>query len=102
MSFESELKKGRFGIPFCNSCKRNIWPPTEFCNQCFSKTSLRKGEFEGKIIEFSSKNEEFFCVIEFEDEVRIVAKSLKKPNIGQKMKISKCGISNGNYYFHIS
>ena len=102
MSFESALKNGQFCIPFCSSCKRNIWPATEFCNQCFRKTSLHKENFEGKIIEFSRKNEEFFCVVEFEGEIRIVAKSFKKPDIGQKVKISKCGISNGNYYFHVN
>ena len=53
MSFETELSKGKFSIPECLTCKKIIWPPSEFCDNCNGETSLKKGEFEGKIIEFS-------------------------------------------------
>ncbi len=102
MSFESELLQGKFCIPECTVCKKIIWPPSEFCNHCFGQVSLKKGDYEGKIIEFSRQNEEYFCLVEFENTIRIMAKIVQIPEIGQIVKISKCGISNGNYFFYIS
>ena len=58
MSFENELEKGQFYLPECISCKKLVWPPSEFCDRCNGKTSLKKEEFEGKIIEFSKQNDE--------------------------------------------
>jgi len=98
MSFEKELEKGRFYIPQCEACKKLVWPPSEFCDNC---NSLKKEEFKGKIIEFSRQNEEYFCVVEFGDSVRIMAKMMTQPKKDQVVKISKCGISEGSYYFQI-
>jgi len=102
MSFESELLQGKFCIPVCTVCKKIVWPSAEFCNHCFGKVSLKKGDFEGKIIEFSRQNEEYFCVVEFEKTIRLMAKILQIPEIDQIVKISKCGIINGNYFFYVS
>jgi len=102
MSFESYLSRGYFCIPECISCKRIVWPPSEFCNHCFGTVSLKKGDFEGKIVEFSKQNDEYFCLVEFENTIRIIAKISMIPEIGQKVKISKCGISNGNYLFYVN
>jgi len=102
MNFESELAQGKFYIPECTICKKIVWPPTEFCDHCFGLISLKKGDFEGKIIEFSRQNEEYFCLVEFEKTIRVLAKILKIPEIGQTVKISKCGISNGNYFFYVN
>ncbi|MBT8243529.1 MAG: hypothetical protein HKP34_07545 [Nitrosopumilus sp.] len=102
MSFETRLKEGEFCIPKCNECKKIVWPPSDFCNNCFGKVSLEKGDFEGKIIEFSSKDEKFFGIIEFENTIRIMANILKIPKIGETVKISKCGIDNENYFFQVS
>ncbi|MBT5200488.1 MAG: hypothetical protein HOK63_00925 [Thaumarchaeota archaeon] len=102
MSFESELSQGIFCIPKCNSCKEFVWPPTEFCDVCNEKITIEKGDFEGKIIEFSKQNEDYFCIVEFEKKVRIMAKMLKKPNIDQTVKITKCGISDNSYFFYVN
>ncbi len=102
MSFESELLKGKFCIPECMICKKIVWPPAEFCNHCFGQVSLKKGDFEGKIIEFSRQNEVYFCLVEFEKTIRVMAKILQIPEIGQIVKISKCGILNGNYFFYVN
>ena len=102
MNFESELLEGKFTIPECTVCKKIVWPPMEFCNNCFGQISLKKGEVDGKIIEFSRQNEEYFCLVEFENTIRIMAKMLQIPKIDQIVKISKCGIDNGNYFFHVS
>ena len=102
MSFESELTQGKFCIPECSSCKKIVWPHTEFCNHCFGKVSLKKGEFEGKIIEFSRQNEEYFCLVEFENTIRIMAKMLQIPKIDKIVKISKCGVYDGHYFFEVN
>jgi uncharacterized OB-fold protein len=101
MNFEDELTKGNFTIPECSSCKKIIWPPTEFCDVCYSKTCLKTGQFMGKIIEYSKQNEEYFCMVEFLDSFRLIAKKKDKPENGQIVKISKCGISEGSYFFQV-
>ena len=101
MNFEEELTKGNFTIPECLSCKKIIWPPAEFCNVCYNETSLKTGQFTGKIIEYSKQNEEYFCMVEFLDSFRLMAKTNDKPEIGKIVKITKCGILNGNYFFQI-
>ena len=101
MSFEKELEQGRFYIPECLVCKKLVWPPSEFCDGCNEETSLRKEEFEGKIIEFSRQNEEYFCMVEFGDSIRIMAKMMALPKNDQIVKISKCGISEESYFFHV-
>jgi len=102
MNFESELTKGVFCIPECAKCKKIVWPPSEFCNRCFGEVYLKKGNVEGKIIEFSKHNEDYFCLVEFEKTIRIMAKILEYPKIGQIVKITKCGISNGSYFFNVN
>ena len=102
MSFESELSKGKFCIPECSVCKKTVWPAAEFCNYCFGLVHLRKGEFKGKIIEFSKQNDEYFCLVEFENIIRIIAKSSHLPKNGETVKISKCGITDRNYFFYVS
>ena len=102
MNFESRLSNGQFLIPECIKCKKIVWPPVEFCNHCFGTVSLKEGNIEGKIIEFSRQNEQYFCVVEFEGVIRIMANISKIPEIGQIVKISKCGMNDGNYFFHVN
>jgi len=102
LSFEFELSKGEFCIPECVSCKKIVWPFAEFCNHCFGSISLRKGDFKGKIIEFSRQDEQYFCLVEFENTIRIIAKISHTPKIDQKVKITKCGITSGNYFFYVN
>jgi hypothetical protein len=40
-------------------------------------------------------------MVEFLDSFRLMAKINDKPEIGQIVKISKCGISKGDYFFQI-
>ena len=62
MSFDLEITNGVFSIPECTVCKKIIWPPAEFCSYCLGKVSLKKGDFQGKIIEFSRHDEEYCFV----------------------------------------
>ena len=101
MNFESELAQSNFYIPECTQCMKVVWPPSEFCNHCFGSVSLKKKVVEGNIIEFSRQSDSYFCLVEFEKKIRVMAKISKMPKIGQKVKILKCGLVNGNYFFHI-
>ena len=101
MSFETELSKGIFCIPRCRDCKKTVWPPVEFCSYCLGKVQLEKGEFEGKIIEFSKQKDNYFCIVEFENVIRIIAKMKQTPKTSQKVRISDCGIADDNYFFHV-
>jgi len=103
MNFESELKKGNFIIAECLHCTKIVWPPSESCNKCFKEVSWRKSSGEGKIIEFSKQDNNYFCLVEIENSIKIIGKiSSGKPYIGKNIKIEKCGIKEGNYYFEIS
>lgn len=102
MNFETELSKGNFLILECIVCKKIVWPPSEFCSHCMGKTSLKEGDFKGKIIEFSKQNEDYFCIVDMENSFKIMAKMSTEPHIDQIVKISKCGIDDGNYYFEVN
>jgi len=100
MNFETELKKGNLVISECNECKKIVWPPSEFCNQCLKENSWRNCSRTGKIIEFSKKEDTYFCVVEIENSIKIIGEVISgTPNIGKQVNITKCGIANNNYFF---
>ena len=101
MNFEEELIKGNFTIPECTLCKKIVWPPAKFCDVCYNEIRLKSGQFTGKIIEFSKQGDEYFCMVEFLDTFRLMAKIQEKPVNGQIVKISKCGILNDSYFFQV-
>ncbi|MGD1837882.1 MAG: hypothetical protein ACPKPY_07470 [Nitrososphaeraceae archaeon] len=39
--FLDKIKKDIFVIPYCNHCKKNIWPPTDHCYNCLNKIILK-------------------------------------------------------------
>ena len=103
MSIERELEKGNFVIGECSKCKKNIWPPSEFCNSCFGDVIIKQGSFEGKIIEFSKKDQEYFCLAEFAEQVKIMGRITSGiPLQGQRVSVKKCGIKDKSYFFEFS
>lgn len=102
MNFESELKKGNMVISECLKCKKITWPPSNFCNHCLNENSWRKCSKYGKIIEFSKKNNIYFCVVELENSLRLLGKITSgNPKIGKEIKIEDCGIKDNNYFLKI-
>jgi len=100
LNFELELKKGNFVISECNHCKKIVWPPSEFCDQCLGKNSWRKCSDIGKIIEFSKKENTYFCVAEIDNSIKIMGEIVSGiPKIDQQVRIVECGIENKNYFF---
>ncbi len=97
MKFESELKKGNFFLSECPNCKKIVWPPSEYCDQCLQEVIWRKSSGVGKILEFSKQNEQIFCVVEIENAVRLMGKIISgNPEIGKKVIIADCNIENEN------
>ena len=101
MSFEEELKKGNFLIPQCNKCKKIVWPPSDFCDKCFGKVGLNEKQENGKVVTFSKHNNDYFCVVEFKENIKIIAKSEKQPKKDQIVEVTRCGIKNNDYFFEI-
>ena len=101
MSFDEELAKGEFWIPQCSKCKKIVWPPTNFCDNCFGKVILKEKQKQGKIITFSKQKNEYFCVVEFEGNIKIIAKTKEEPKKNQIVEIFDCGIKDKNYFFEV-
>ena len=100
--FESELKTGNFVTSECNHCNRVVWPPSDYCDNCFQKVNWRKISKNGTIIELSKKENDVFCISEFENKIRIMGKldaqiDMVKP--GQGVKLSKCLFNGKNRFF---
>ena len=104
MNFEEELSKGIFMISFCPKCEYTVWPPNEICSKCFGSVKWEKSSEFGKIIEFSQKEEDYFCLAEFDKGVRIMGllSAKSKPEIGQKIKLIKAEINDRDYNFTMS
>jgi uncharacterized OB-fold protein len=99
--FEQELKNNNFVCTFCTHCNKLVWPISDFCNQCFGMAIWKKVNRTAKLIEFSRKDGEIFCISEFEDGLRIMGNIINAPNlqIGQSLNLVKCDYENGHAVF---
>lgn len=104
MNFEEELSKGNFIVSKCLKCKLTIWPPNEICSKCFGHAHWEKCSEVGKLIEFSQEGKRIFGLAEFDKQVRIIGiiNSSSEPQIGQKVRLEKSSIHDGNYHFEMS
>ncbi len=51
-TFMKFMRKGKFMMPYCQTCKKNIWPPADYCTNCFNKLDLIDLKLQdGKLIE---------------------------------------------------
>ena len=100
--FKSEFSKGVFVVSECPSCKDIVWPPSDYCNQCLGPVNWRKSTREGKILEFSKKDDEYFCLAEFEKKIRIMGKLVsnsQSPNPGKNVFLESCQLKGNEYNF---
>ena len=100
--FETELKIGNFVTSECHYCNRVVWPPSDYCDNCFKEVNWRKVSKNGTIIELSKKENEVFCISEFENKIRIMGKldaeiDMVKP--GQTVRLRKCLFNGKNRFF---
>jgi uncharacterized OB-fold protein len=92
--FIKDLKKGEFRITTCTSCAFKVWPPTSRCPRCLSKTSLKKIEMTGILLEFTRSHvkgsEGIYGIVEI-DGIKLVG-SFGSTNVkeGMKVRMSKC------------
>ena len=96
--FEEELKKGNFITSECNKCDKIVWPPSDYCDNCFGNVNWRKISGDGEIIEWSKKGSDVFCIAEFEKTIRIMGKLNTKntdAKIGQHIQLSECSFNQG-------
>ena len=100
--FEEELRVGNFVTSECLYCAKIDWPPSAYCNNCFKNVSWRKVSPNGKLIEWSKKNNDIFCIAEFENSIRVIGKLDSKnviPKPGQLIKLTKCTLNNKPKFF---
>jgi uncharacterized OB-fold protein len=90
--FEQELKNNNFLCSHCTKCNKLVWPPSDFCNKCFSEVIWRPVSRFAKLVEFSSKNNEFFCIAEFEDSIRVMGRveNVSDLQVGQPLFLINC------------
>ena len=98
------MQRGEFRICICRSCGKKIWPPSENCSICLSKTILKKNYEEGKLIEFTQSymkySEGVFGIVDVCG-IRVVGSISGQPLWhGMKVKMTKCGVSaNGTVFY---
>ena len=100
--FETQLAEGNFVISECTSCSRVVWPPSDYCNNCLGKVNWKKSNRTGKIIEFSKKDNDFFCLAEFEKNIRIIGKlkaNSHSPEVGKEVILESCRLNENVYQF---
>jgi len=98
--FQNELVKGNFVISKCEKCNKNVWPVNDFCDNCFSSVTWVSGSRSARIIEYSKKNDNWFCLVETDDHVRMLGtlKSDNEPNIEQKVLLDECFFDKKPYF----
>ena len=100
--FETELKAGNFVTSECTNCNKIVWPPSDYCDNCFKEVNWRKVSENGTIVELSRKENDVFCITEFENKIRVMGKldaeiHMVKP--GQTVKLTKCSFNDKNGFF---
>jgi len=90
--FENELKKGNLVISKCQKCNKIIWPVNDICNNCFSKVVWVDGSKSARIIEYSKQKNNWFCLVETDDKIRMLGTLLSntEPKIEQKILLEQC------------
>ena len=90
--FDDELINGHFVISYCDRCHKFVWPSSTYCDICHKITSWKKGSKHGQIIEYSKKENDYFCLIQTKDYIRILGRitNSNEPKIGQNVQLERC------------
>ena len=103
--FEEELKKGNFITSECHKCDKIVWPPSDYCDNCFKEVNWRKVSTNGTIIELSKQEDDVFCITEFENKIRVMGKldaEIHMVKSGQTVKLNKCSFDGkSNFFFNL-
>ncbi len=88
----------------CKQCLCIVWPPSDYCSNCFSKTNSKLISKTGKLLEFSKDGNSFFGIVEFDEQIRvtgIINTEQTNLEIGQSIKLIKFDKKN-SYRFEFS
>lgn len=102
--FFEHLKKGEFLVPICTLCNCKVWPPSGYCPQCRSKTSLKKIKTVGTLLEFSHSHvdgkEGIFGLVEISG-IRLVGSfGYYEMEEGMKVRMTRCGLKSDGTAFY--
>ena len=100
--FETELKAGNFVTSECSYCEKIVWPPSDYCDNCFKEVNWRKVSENGTIVELSRKENDVFCITEFENKIRVMGKLDAEIHMaipGQSVKLTRCSFNDKNGFF---
>ncbi|HET7149327.1 MAG TPA: hypothetical protein VFI73_12605 [Candidatus Nitrosopolaris sp.] len=102
--FYDFIKKGEFRVAVCENCSKKIWPPSEYCCDCFFATSLEKIETAGTLIECTSYNiddsEELYGVVDIQG-IKLIGSFSTNITPGTPVRMVDCGIrENGSPFYH--
>ncbi|MFL6481509.1 MAG: Zn-ribbon domain-containing OB-fold protein [Nitrososphaera sp.] len=105
-TFFAKLKDGKFLLPVCTSCKTKVWPPSSYCSNCLSSTSLEIVDLNGTLLYFTHSYvkglEGRYGLVEMSGIRLIGSFDSVKLKDGSKVKMARCGLEpNGSpfYYF---
>ena len=93
---------GNFVTSECSSCDKIVWPPSDYCDNCFKEVNWRKVSQTGRIIELSKKGNDIFCITEFENKIRVMGKLDSKSYVvkpDQIVRLSKCSLNGKSSFF---
>lgn len=101
------LQRGQLRIPTCFNCHQKVWPPNQFCSQCFSRRiDMVKADSKGRIIEFSksrNKNnpsELTYGLIEISG-VRLIGSIVGKGiEANSSVLLQRCGLTESKNAFY--
>jgi len=85
----------------CTQCLCIVWPPSEYCNNCFSKTNSKMISKIGKLLEFSKDGNNFFGIVEFDEQIRvtgIIKTEQSNLEVGQSIKLIKFDKKNSHRF----
>ncbi len=90
--FEQELKNNNFVCSRCARCNKTVWPPSDLCNKCFGDVVWEPVSKNARLIEFSRKNGEYFCMAEFDEGIRVMGtvESASILHVGQPLTLIRC------------
>jgi uncharacterized OB-fold protein len=91
----------------CTTCSAKVWPPSRYCPQCLSETSLQIINTSGTLVHFSQSflkgKEGWYGLIEMSG-IKLIG-SLERFEMfelteGSKVKMVKCGLRpDGSPYY---
>ncbi len=94
--FEDELKNNNFVCSYCVKCEHFVWPASEFCNKCLGDVTWKQVSKNAKLVESSSKDGRYFCIAEFEGNIRVFGALSEdsQPKHAQDLILEKCDYDN--------